>query len=121
VNIVIKKRHNEYVEITEDGKGLSVKSLIIEAKAYDIKDELKVILTYSNDTVKTLTNSVDNIILDMTFGGGYELMTYGQEDEIKKRITLYYGEMLLSRIQWFRYELDTKITYGKMKIEIALT
>lgn len=120
MNLKIEKRHNELIKITVDDNTPVVKGLIIEAHVHE-EDKLKVILTYSSGVIKSLNNKIDNIVLDMDFGGGYELKTYGQEDDLNKRIMFKYGEMLLGRIQWFRYEINTAVSYGKMEMEITLT
>lgn len=140
MNLKIEKRHNEHIIITQNDEVLSIKGLIIEARVKkpvhvtrmesdkveictpsEESDELKVILTYSNGVVKSLNNKTDNINLDMEFGGGYVLMTDGMKDVLSKRITFKYCDMLLGRIQWLRYEINTDITYGKMEMEIMLT
>ena len=121
MNVKIKKRHKNHIEITEDGKCLSVKALIIEAAAHKVDDQLKVIITYSNGTVKVLNKTVDNIILDIECGGGYTLKTEGPDDDKKKQIKFSYCEMMLGRIQWFRYEINTDVIYGKIEMEILLT
>lgn len=121
MNLKIKKRHKDHIEITGDGKGLSIKAAIIEASAHKDEDELKVILTYSNGTVKVFNNSVDNINLDMEFGGGYMFTTTGLEDEIKKHIKFMYCEMMLGRIKWLKYEINTEVVWGKIELEIFLS
>ena len=138
MNLTIEKKHNEQIVIMEDDKVLSVKNIVIEARVGEpvkeigedkikkIEEEsysgiLEVILTLSNGHVTTRNNKNYNITLDMKFGGDYELITYGSDDELKKRIIFSKGGEILGRIQKFRYELSTETTYGKAEMELILT
>ena len=138
MNLTIEKKHNEQIVIIEDDKVLSVKNIVIEAKVtgslekgreVNTKEEhnlLEIILTYSHfqfpeGLVRTLNNKKDNITLDMEFGGDYKLSTFGLDDELNKRIIFSKNDEILGRVQKFRYELSTEMTYGKAEMELILT
>ena len=128
-NIVIEARVGEPVK--EIGEPLLIAGschtyMLSEDKIKRIEEEsysdiLEVILTLSNGHVTTRNNKNYNITLDMKFGGDYELITYGSDDELKKRIIFSKGGEILGRIQKFRYELSTETTYGKAEMELILT
>ena len=120
--ISIKKRNNKPIIIMKDGTVLgSVSNLVIEAQAKEEHDLLIVTFTDLNGIVQVFSNSSSNIALDMRFGGGYELRTVGEEDELLKKIVYSYCGMVFVRVMKFKYEIDTKSTIGGITIEIALT
>lgn len=139
MNIKIEKEHNKPFVITENNQVLSLKSLIIEArvrepvietrlyednieaKEKETGDFLKIILTFLNDSISIRNNKEDNITLDMKFGGNYALTTYGSDDDLNKRIIFSVNDQVLGRIQYFRYEIDNEITYGRAEMKLILT
>ena len=121
MKLKIKKRHNKWIEITENERFLSVKGLVIEAVSGERDDSLKVILTYSNGDVKSLNKVDDEISLDMEFGGGYKLQTIEVQLHQAPGAALFYHDKLLGRIRKFSYEINTNTTIGKMFLEITLT
>ncbi len=115
MNLKIEKKYNEPIIITEKGEVLgNIRNLVIWAEASEI-DYLKVVFTFSDGIMRSLNNSVDKISLALEFGGGYGLRT-------ERNIPVFsFNQILLSRIQKFRYETSTDMTVGKADLEITLT